>query len=110
MNDIEKAIETLKMENELMQFDPNTGEDYPIELQNQDNQDLHKANLIAISALEKQISKGPIGNDNGSYAEYFESWLECPKCGEAIPEYTAENNTWCYCLGCGQKLDWSEEK
>ena len=58
--------------------------------------------------FKKRISKRPIGNDNGNYAEYFESWLECPKCGEAIPEYTAENNTWCYCLGCGQKLDWSE--
>jgi hypothetical protein len=52
---IEKAIETLKMENELMQFDPNTGEDYPIELQNQDNQDLYKANLVAIKALTKQL-------------------------------------------------------
>ena len=54
MNDIEKAIEALKMENELMQFDPMTGEIEPIELQNQDNQDLYKAYLIAISALEKQ--------------------------------------------------------
>ena len=26
MNDIEKAIEALKMENELIQFDPMTGE------------------------------------------------------------------------------------
>ena len=50
---LKKAIVALKMENELMQFDPNTGEDYPIELQNQDNQDLYKANLMAISALEK---------------------------------------------------------
>ena len=54
MNDIEKAIENLKMENELMQFDPNTGEDYPIELQNQDNQDMYNANLVAIEALENQ--------------------------------------------------------
>jgi len=58
MNDIEKAIEVLKMENELMQFDPMTGEIEPIELQNQDNQDLYKANLIAISALEKQLNGG----------------------------------------------------
>ncbi|MGI5986166.1 MAG: hypothetical protein ACOX7O_09985 [Oscillospiraceae bacterium] len=50
---IKKAIETLKMENELMQFNPMTGEIEPIELQNQDNQDLYKANLVAISALEK---------------------------------------------------------
>lgn len=58
MNDIEKAIEALKMENELMQFNPMTGEDYPIELQNQDNQDLYNANLTAISALEKQLNGG----------------------------------------------------
>ena len=37
---IEKAIEVLKMENELMQFNPMTGEIEPIELQNQDNQAL----------------------------------------------------------------------
>jgi hypothetical protein len=37
-----------------MQFEPMTGEDYPIELQNQDNQDLYNANLVAILALEKQ--------------------------------------------------------
>jgi hypothetical protein len=54
MNDIEKAIEVLKMENELMQFNPMTGEIEPIELQNQDNQDLYKANLVAIKALTKQ--------------------------------------------------------
>jgi len=58
MNDIEKAIEVLKMENELMQFDPMTGEIEPIELQNQDNQDLYNANLMAISALEKELNGG----------------------------------------------------
>ena len=59
MNDIERAIEALKMENELMQFfNPMTGEIEPIELQNQDNQDLYKANLVAISALEKQLNGG----------------------------------------------------
>lgn len=110
MNEIEikRAVEVLKMENELMQFDSNTGEDYPIELQNQDNQDLYKANLIAIKVLEKQIPKMPLFEDNGGYPEYFEDWLECPICGEAIPEYTAEKNTWCYCLGCGQRLSWEE--
>ena len=71
--------------------------------------ELRKGLDLAIQALEKQIAKRPIANDNGNYAEYFESWLECQDCGEAIPEYTAENNTWCYCLGCGQKLDWEVE-
>jgi len=67
MNDIEKAIEVLKMENELMQFNPNTGEDYPIELQNEINQDIYKANLVAISALEKQLNGGWIPASDGKY-------------------------------------------
>lgn len=93
---IEKAIETLKMENELMQFDPNTGEDYPIELQNQDNQDLYNANLIAISALEKQIPKKPV-------IFFNEKILYCPSCTENV-----NKDDW-YCSQCGQKIDWEEE-
>ena len=64
---------------------------------------------IAVTALEKQIPLRPVGDNNGGYPEYFEEWIECPKCGEPIPEYTEENETTCYCLGCGQKLDWSSE-
>ena len=95
---IEKAIEVLKMENELMQFDPNTGEDYPIELQNQDNQDLYKANLIAIEALEKQIAIQVNCIDSVEMA-----WLDgyCI-CGEYVTDSMD------YCRKCGQKLDWSE--
>lgn len=63
--------------------------------------------ILAKRALEKQTPKTPLFEDNGGYPEYFEHWLACPICDEAIPEYTAENNTWCYCLGCGQKLDWT---
>jgi hypothetical protein len=69
MNGIEKAIETLKMENELMQFNPMTGEIKPIELQNQDNQDLYNANLIAISALENQ-------QEFNEYMEYMKQLAE----------------------------------
>lgn len=58
MDEIKKAIEALEINNALMTFDPNTGEDYPIELQNQLNQDLYKANLIAIEILEKQLNNG----------------------------------------------------
>jgi hypothetical protein len=101
--EIEKAIEALKMENELMQFDPNTGEDCPIELQNQDNQDLYNANLVAISALEKQLPKK---------VESFNSLNEtcCPECrfvfgySMELGEYDGEYYN--YCVDCGQKLDW----
>lgn len=67
---------------------------------------LREALDLAIEALEKQIPKRPKADNNGNYAEYFEEWLECPECGEAIPEYTSGNETECYCVGCGQKLSW----
>ena len=56
-NDIEKAIDALKMDNALMEFDPSTGDERPIEFQNELNQCVYKANLLAISALEKQIAE-----------------------------------------------------
>jgi len=91
MNDIEKAIEYLKIQKTRFPNSLKTFSGY--------------VNL-AISALEKQMPKRPIADDNGS-VEYYECWIECPLCGEIIPEYTSENETECYCLGCGQKLDWS---
>ena len=93
---IEKAIEVLKMENELMQFNVLTGEIEPIELQNQDNQDLYKANLIAIKALEKQIARSPINR----CAKFLIA--KCPRCNGIVSYYYK------HCLWCGQKLDWSE--
>ncbi len=69
---------------------------------------VHSANLIR-DVLERQVPKTPTSNDNGGFPEYFETWLECPVCGESIPEYTAENETECYCSGCGQKLLWGND-
>ena len=100
MNDIEKAIERLKMENELMQFEPMTGEDYPIELQNEINQDVYKANLVAISALEKQIPKKP-----KQYTDTFKTtYYFCPIC-----EYVRITGNQKRCDVCGQKIDWEVE-
>jgi hypothetical protein len=102
MNDIKRAIEALKMENALMKFDPNTGEDYPIELQNQDNQDLYKANLIAISALEKQIpKKAKQYNDKSIFI--YAGVFYCPSCQENVSMDDV------YCCQCGQSLDWKAE-
>lgn len=92
MNDIEKAIEYLKEPIGKSLIEHN------------------EAINLAISALEKQISKIPHAEDNGGYPEYIEHWLECPECGEAIPEYTANNETECYCVGCGQFLKWEVEE
>ena len=97
---IEKAIEVLKMENELMQFNVLTGEIEPIELQNQDNQDLYNANLIAISALEKQIPKKP-----KQYTDTFKmTYYFCPIC-----EYVRITGNQKRCDVCGQKIDWEVE-
>lgn len=93
---IEKVIEVLKMENELMQFNPMTGEIEPIELQNQDNQDLYKANLVAISALEKQMARNPVNR----CATFLIA--ECPRCNGTVSFHHK------HCHWCGQKLDWSE--
>ena len=60
----------------------------------------------AIRLLGKQVAIRPVACDNGS-VEYHEEWAECSKCGESIPEGTLEDETGCYCLGCGQRLDWS---
>ncbi len=102
MNGIEKAIETLKMENELMQFNVLTGDIEPIELQNQDNQDLYKANLIAIQALEKQMPK-KVKQYNDKSIFIYEGVFYCPSCQENV----SMDNV--YCCQCGQSLDWEEE-
>ncbi len=70
--------------------------------------ELSDALITLKNLVEKQIAVRPLGFDNGG-AEDYEEWAECPKCSESIPEYTLENETECYCLGCGQFLNWSEE-
>lgn len=66
-----------------------------------------EARSMAIKALEKQIPYKP--------QEYEDKYYSC-KCGEVLLEKWEEypkklmDKRWGlpYCLGCGQKLDWSE--
>lgn len=51
-----KAINILKGDNELMLFDALTGETKTYESLNDMNKAVYDANLVAIKALEKQIS------------------------------------------------------
>lgn len=62
----------------------------------------------ALNIVEKQIPKQPLSDDNGGYPENYERWLECPVCGEPIPEYIEDSETKCYCLQCAQKLVWEK--
>ena len=91
INDIEKAIDALKMDNALMEFDPSTGDERPIKSQNELNQCAYKANLLAISALEKQIPKKPVFA-GGRY--------NC-QCGWDICRDKQP-----YCMMCGNAIDW----
>lgn len=93
MNDIEKAIDALKMDNALMEFDPNTGEERPIGYQNEFNQYVYKANLLAILALEKQSPKKPVKD---------REYTLCPNCKRVEIDWLDK-----YCHGCGQAIDWS---
>lgn len=93
MNEYKQVIEIFKMENELMEFNPSTGEKNPIELQNKDNQDLYKANLTAIIALEKQIPKRAKETQEMMDIKYI-----CPICRKVNHDRAR------YCWGCGQAI------
>lgn len=109
MSDIEKVIGALKMDNALMEFDPNTGEEKPIESQNEFNQYMYKANLLAISALEKQIAekieKDIVIDEDYSGNTYEREIPVCPSCN-----YIYLTLKQSYCNQCGQKLDWRVEE
>ena len=100
-NDIEKAIDALKLDNYLMEFDPSTGEKRPIEAQNELNQYVYKANLLAISALEKQMPKKPNKVFNG-----IKSLVVC-ECGAEIYMFSKGFKGCPYCL---QAIDWGKEE
>ena len=60
-------------------------------------------------AREKQVAKKPI--------EYEDKYYACPRCegtvmykwDEYLTKLKSKKYGLPYCLGCGQKLDWSEE-
>ena len=62
------------------------------------------------AAVEKQKAKKP--------KEYEDKFYGCPSCGNALLQKWEKYNTKLmdkknglpYCLGCGQKLDWSDEE
>ncbi len=63
----------------------------------------------AIEALEKQIPKTPI--------EYEDKFYACPVCDNIVldkwekypTKLMDKSNSLPYCLGCGQRLNWSDE-
>ena len=59
--------------------------------------------LIGISAIEKQIPKKVIFEDDGDS-------LLCPNCGlELMGSITEQDHDPYYCFECGQALDWGKQ-
>ena len=89
----EEAIETIKIAKAEVEWD------YPM--------DYAAAFEVAISALEKQIPKKPVGGVKAAGI--------CPNCGERFLMYqigmrdfpTPHAFLFDYCLLCGQRIDWS---
>lgn len=100
-----KATNILKGDNELMLFDALTGETKTYESLNDMNKAVYDANLVAIKALEKRISKPVLVKDKTYYKDYF-----CPVCKKQQKDTRKNKREGCYCERCGQKVDWSEEE
>jgi hypothetical protein len=74
-----------------------------------DSELMKQAKFTAIKALEKQIPYRP--------KEYEDKFYAC-KCGNILlmkwekypTELMPKSEGLPYCLGCGQKLDWSDEE
>lgn len=59
---------------------------------------------MAISALEKQIPKKPIGKEViGVSMSGYKYKGQCPKCSLTVSQFLGN-----YCHHCGQALDWSD--
>ncbi|MDF2543461.1 MAG: hypothetical protein K0S47_3179 [Herbinix sp.] len=85
MNDIEKAIKELEIQTRATTCTVSI-----------------KSCCLAIQALEKQIPKKPI-NENDEF-----SIFDCPSCGKTIV-YLDDKTVHKHCLICGQAIDWSVE-
>ena len=84
LNSVSRLIE-LKKSNEIQEF--------------YYSDEFSKVIDIAINAIEKQIPKKPIYDND----DYHRTGYRCPNCNNTNP--------WGYkhCKHCGQKLDWNEE-
>ena len=103
-------------------FSDSTGEDYPytekfgqaVNTGIQALEELEQYRALGTveelkEAREKQVAKKPI--------EYEDKYYACPRCEGTVmykwDEYPTKLKSkkygLPYCLGCGQKLDWSEE-
>ena len=122
---IEEAIRQLEFDQEMILFDPTTGEEIPLHMLktgNMDNYLTYLADGMAIEALkeikqyreigtveecrkavEKQKPKTPNYEGDGYEDGYmvYDTWI-CPNCGE---HYEVDYDDYDYCPKCGQAID-----
>ena len=104
-----EAIEKLKNMRLYMQIEDNKNDCKFTE-------DDHKANEMAIQALEKQIPKKPNKTIDSSWGVKKEAHT-CPVCDYYLtevhfiePQKIESNKKITYCETCGQAIDWSDEE
>ena len=123
MMDIQKAIQTLKGENELMLFNPSTGEvgnKYRLTDLNRDFYETHESCVKMLEELEQYRQIGTVDEcraamekmkpkkaveDTSETAMYCRVYI-CPSCGKKFTGGSISNN----CYHCGQALDWTESE
>lgn len=101
-----EAIEQLKFDREMIQFDPMTGETYSEEQLKRGNKDTYRtwlADGVAIEALQKQVPKKVLF---GIMKGHFMNGYHCPNCKELY----VEKMNFEYCPFCGQRIDWEGEE
>lgn len=92
--EIQKIISALKGENELMLFNPSTGEMEIPEMLNETDRSFYDAHIAAIEELEMRVPKKPEKNYLGQNI--------CPECQEKILVH------YDFCAACGQAIDWGK--
>ena len=123
-----KASEAIKILKKDSCYECSQGTDSPLNCEYGECR-VSKATRVAIKALEEVQQYRAIGTPEEYLAavekqeakkpkEYEDKFYGCPACGNVLlhkwekypTKLMNKKNGLPYCLGCGQKLDWSDEE
>lgn len=101
--EVTEVIETLKMENELILFNPSTGDILTLNNINDLNKECYLAHEKAIELLNKEIPKTAVSKETPFYEGVRPTYLYCPVCDFNLGYISALRYP-NYCPNCGSKL------